>query len=297
MPSKIAQETSAMVNLNFNDNDKSIIKRICGFLFFSMKIFFSENNIDYKSYTFGYTIYCLKESSNELSDIYAKGFLPYTGNLAIKEEVFYLARSLRAELDKFQDTSENRRLARIVEPLGLKIVLIPKEDFDVTNPDFIVFCETYIKDRIGEGNMSLERWNYILSRATGTHIFQVSSELNDTSKTIAYVLVAIQDKTLHYWFAFFDTEYMHKYSIGKWIMWRIIHWAKEHDFNYVYLGTAYEKTALYKIRDFKGLAFFDGYGWNLDMDLLKKRCNSDTEPKTFDVFKTLDNPNTFLEIL
>ena len=258
-----------------------------------MKIFFSEHNVDYTSYTFAYAIYCLKESQSELSMIYDKGFLPHTGNLDIEKEVFYLARSLRVNLEKFEDTSENRRVNRLVEPLNIQLEVIPKENFDLNDPDFLAFCENYINARIGEDNMGSERWQYILSRETATHFFKFSSE----NKTMGYVLAAMEGDFLHYWFAFFDVEYMRTHSLGKWLMWRVIRWAKDNNLRHVYLGTAYKPAALYKIRDHKGLEFFDGNRWNEDTKRLKMLCETDLEIKEKDHFKLLDEPDLFLENL
>ena len=258
-----------------------------------MKIFYSENNVDYGSYTFNYAIYCLKESQAELSTIYEKGFLPYTGNLSIEGDIFYLARSLRVELDRFEDTSENRRVNRLIEPLNIQLEVIEKSKFDLNNAEFLDFCENYINQRIGEENMSLERWQYILSRETGTHLLKFTIE----EKTVGYILAAINDVIFHYWFAFFDTEYMKTYSLGKWMMWRAIRWAKETGLKYVYLGTAYKASALYKIRDHKGLAYFDGYSWNQDTKQLKVLCETDLEIKASDRFKVIANQNEFLDTL
>ncbi|MGK0357470.1 MAG: arginine-tRNA-protein transferase, partial [Spirosomataceae bacterium] len=72
-----------------------------------MKIFLSENTVDYKSYTFNYAKYCVMESIDELTDVYENGFLPYSGDLRINKEIFYLARSLRVDIDRFKDSSEN----------------------------------------------------------------------------------------------------------------------------------------------------------------------------------------------
>lgn len=258
-----------------------------------MKIFFSENRVDYSTYTFDYAIYCLKESQNELPEIYEKGFLPYTGNLSIEEDTFYLARSLRVELDRFEDTSENRRVNRLVEPLNIQLEVISKEDFDLNATDFVTLSQEYISQRIGDDNMSMERWHYILSRETGTHIFRFSLE----GKLIGFVFAVLESDMLHYWFAFFNTEYMRSHSLGKWLMWRVIRWAKDHHLKYVYLGTAYKSSALYKIRDHKGLAYFDGYRWNQDVERLKTLCKNDLDPKFADEFKTLDNQNDFLKQL
>lgn len=258
-----------------------------------MKTFISENSVDYTSYTFNYALYALKESQDELSDIYNKGFLPYTGNTLLQKEVFYFARSLRVNLANFDDTSENRRVNRLVEPLEIEMNLISKSEFDVQSTEFMSFCENYINERIGEDNMSLDRWKYILRQETGTHLF----EFRNQERIMGYVLAAINDDMVHYWFAFFDTEYMRTHSLGKWMMWKVIRWAKDNNRKFAYLGTAYKPAALYKIRDHKGLEFWDGTGWNTDVKTLKEWCQTDLEPKANDRFKDLENPNTYLNQL
>lgn len=258
-----------------------------------MKVFYSENTVDYSSYTFSYAIYAMREGSEDVSPIYDKGFLPYTGNIDLEKEIFYLARSLRIDLERFDDTSENRRIARQMEPLNVKIELIKKEDFDLEESVFKALCEDYIHERIGEGNMSLERWAYILKSTIGTHILKFSSD----EKILGYILGSLTDNMFHYWFAFFDTAYMKSHSLGKWMMWRTIRWAKETNLKHVYLGTAYKSAALYKIRDHKGLEFWDGQKWNQDTNLLKDYCKTDLDPKTSDRFKIVTDPNKLLNEL
>lgn len=258
-----------------------------------MKIFYSENNVDYSSYTFSYAIYAMREGLEDVSPIYDKGFLPYTGNTSLEAETFYLARSLRVDLARFADTSENRRVCRQMEPLGVNVELIEKEKFDLEEPTFKALCEAYITERIGDANMTQERWNYILESSIGTHILK----FKNTDKTFGYILVSLTDTMLHYWFSFFDTDYMKSHSLGKWMMWRAINWSKENGLNYVYLGTAYKPAALYKIRDHKGLEFWDGQKWNQDVKLLKEYCKTDLEEKTSDRFKNLKEPNSFLNQL
>ena len=258
-----------------------------------MKIFFSENKVDYQSYTFDYAIYCLKETQQELPQIYEKGFLPFTGDLRLEGDVFYLARSLRVDTSKFEDTSENRRVARLIEPLNISLRVIPKAVFDIESTEFIAFCQNYISQRIGDENMSFDRLKFILGKETTTHFFEFRNE----NQLLGYVLACMEGNMLHYWFAFFEVEYLRSHSLGKWMMWRVIKWGKENGIKNVYLGTAYKASALYKIRDHKGLEFYDGSGWNTDMKTLKNLCETDLEPKTIDVFKKKDNPNDFLKSL
>ena len=63
--------------------------------------------------------------------------------------------------------------------------------------------------------------------------------------------------------------------IGKFMMEHIIHLAKKKNKEFVYLGTCYGEESLYKVRDFKGIEFFDGNSWENDIEKLKLLCKSD----------------------
>jgi leucyl-tRNA---protein transferase len=258
-----------------------------------MKVFFSENTVDYSTYTFNYTAYCVKEHQSELPDIYNKGFLPYSNNLSLQKDVFYMARSLRVDLPRFESTSENRRVDRQMAHLAPSFELYKKSDLDRTSSGFDNFCKTYIDERIGDDQMSLERFNYIMASPLASHVFVCKSQ----NKALGYVVACLEGSMLHYWFAFFDTTYMRSHALGKWLMWRTILWAKENQLAHVYLGTAYKPSAFYKIRDHKGLAYFDGACWSQDLEQLKKRCNTDLDPLEQDRFKLLQDPNLFIDQL
>ncbi|MFK7983783.1 MAG: GNAT family N-acetyltransferase [Saprospiraceae bacterium] len=256
-----------------------------------MKIFFSENQPDYATYTFNYAVYCIKEAQNELPKIYEKGFLPYTGNLKITSDIFYLARSLRVNLNQFADTSENRRINRKIADLDIQITVHEKANFDIKNPEFIAFCMDYAADRFSGNAMTENRLKYVLSKETGSHILAFTAN----GETLGYVLAGLEGNALQYWYAFFNQAYMRSHSLGKWMMWRTIHWAKDNELAYVYLGTCYGKHSLYKVRDHKGLEFFDGSRWNSDAKLLKTLCKTDSETINKDRFKLLENPDEFID--
>ena len=112
---------------------------------------------------------------------------------------------------------------------------------------------------------------------------------------VGYVLAVISPEIVHYWFSFFDLELMRSHSLGKWMMWSVIRWAKDQGKQSVYLGTVYGDKALYKVRDHKGLAFFDGHHWNTDMELLKSWCKTDIDRDATDRFKLADDPNAYIE--
>lgn len=237
-----------------------------------MRIFYSEYQAQYTSYTFSYAVYCIKENDQEFPQILEKGFLPYTNDLTVKKDIFYLARSTRINLENFKDTSENKRVNRKIEPLNIKLKVFKKSEFKIDD-NFINFCVDYAGERFAEGNMNKERFDYIFNKSYFSHIFVFQSD----DKMYGYVFVSIKDNMLHYWYSFFDTDYLREYSLGKWMMWKTVSWAKENKLDYIYIGTAYKTKALYKIRDHKGIEFFDGLKWNSDTKLLKLLCHRDEE--------------------
>ncbi len=243
-----------------------------------MKIFRSESFVDYSSYTFNYATYCIKEDQREIPEIYQNGFLPYSNDTDLEVETYYLARSLRVELDHFNDSSENRRVAKKIADLKPGFSLIPVENFDINDKGFLDFCMDFASRRFSE-KISKERLKYILKTESITHIFEFTLD----EKKVGYVIAIIENGTLHYWFAFFDLNFR-EYSLGKWLMYSVINWAAQDNLKYVYLGTCYGEKSLYKVRDFKSLSFFDGNRWNKDMKLLKQKCKSD-DHFVCDVFK------------
>lgn len=250
-----------------------------------MRIFFSEYQTDYSTYTFAYAVYCIQEHADELSAIYAQGFLPYTGDSGLQGNIFYLTRSVRVDLQNFADSSENRRIARKIEPLNIQYAISKKTKFNIEDPAFLDFCARYADERFSGGTMDESRLRYVLTRSSVSHIVKFSQE----EKPLGYVLACITPELLHYWYAFFDVAYLQTYSLGKWLMWRTIRWAQDQGLRYVYLGTCYGPKALYKVRNHRGCEFFDGTGWNRELQWLKTLCQQDHDvPRTCDIFKSSD---------
>ncbi|MEZ4896519.1 MAG: GNAT family N-acetyltransferase [Saprospiraceae bacterium] len=246
-----------------------------------MRIFYSEYMRDYSHYTFGYGVYCRMDDRKEMPQIYQHGFLPYSANLLLTDSIFYLCRSLRVNLANYQASSENRRTDRKLELLQPQMEQLPIAAIR-DDSTFRAFCMAYAAERFKHNAMNAERLNYILHHPVASHILAFSYD----GKPLGYVLVGIEAALLHYWFAFFDSQLMESYPVGKWLMWKVVDWSKANQLEYVYLGTCYGANSLYKVRDFKGLEYFDGAGWNTDMDRLKAWCKTDEDPVERDRFKT-----------
>ena len=234
-----------------------------------MKIFRSESLVDYRTYTFNYAVYCRQDETAETDKIYRSGFLPYSNSLELKQPHHYLARSLRVVLDNFVPTSENRRIAKKMTELQPDIIIWQKKDFD-NNENFRKFCLDYAAIRF-DGAMPSKRFEYIYKWPYFSHIFEFK-DVNQ--KVLGYVFAVMTNNILHYWFSFYDLQYS-RLGLGKWMMFKIIEWAKEQGLKEVYLGTCYGTKAMYKMRDFKGLEYFDGNTWNPDMKKLKQKCKTD----------------------
>ena len=255
-----------------------------------MKIFLSEYRHDYTTYTFGYTIYAVYENRADINLLYDGGFLPYTGNISLKTDLYYKSRGVRIDLNRFKDTSENRRVDRKATPLNLKYEIIPISEFTAW-ATFLAFANEYSHQRIGESKMPAERLEYIINRKYLSHIVKFSSGEN----TVGYILAVLTDKIFHYWFSFYDTKYLEQnIPLGKWLMWKGIRIAKELGCTYAYLGNSYLESALYKSRDFNGVEFFDGNGWNSDLEALHHRCSSDKYLKDLDLFKLGDDQDNWI---
>ena len=93
---------------------------------------------------------------------------------------------------------------------------------------------------------------------------------------IGYVLVYHNKNIMHYWFSFYDVKYLNDFPIGKFIMEKVIFYAKKNKMSFIYLGTCYGKKALYKVRDFKGIEYFDGNKWESNIKNLKELCKNDS---------------------
>lgn len=260
-----------------------------------MKIFKSEFINEYSTYTFSFAEYAVLESADDIPQIYSGGYLPYTGDLEINYPIFYLARSLRVNLERFKDSSENRRVDRKLEHLAPEIKRYSLSTFDYKDESFIDFCLSYANERFSGNSMSKERFNYIMESKIATDILEFRN--SKTNELLGYVLAVIKDNTFHYWFSFFNTQYIQDIPLGKWMMWKMISWSKENGLDYTYLGTSYGKKSLYKIRDFKGLEFFNGNTWDDNIKTLKSLCKQDDITKEKDLFKSSSTKNDFIHQL
>lgn len=164
-----------------------------------MKIFLHEFGHHYKKYLFGYTLHALREQNDLFNDLFAKGFLPYTGDTAIKN-TYYMARSCRIELEKFSLSSENRRIQKKILP-GTFIKTKHSPEELINNDHFIKFCIDYFTNRHGPDIFSKERLQFVLSFSNEVHVIKYANTQGDA---MAYVIETQGKDAAQYWFSFYD---------------------------------------------------------------------------------------------
>lgn len=260
-----------------------------------MKMFFAEYRKDYESYTFSYAPYVVFQSRDEMSEVYDSGFLPYTGNVELDHFLYYKARSLRVDLNKFDLGSENRRVSRKFEPFDVSVTWIPAQEFDFESDGFVSFCTAYSRQRFKGGEMPEERLDYVLHSPflTDLVLFEIDG------KKAGYVFVSQNGDMVHYWYSFYELEDFQDLPLGKYMMLEVIRLSKEKGLSHCYLGTCYGAHSLYKVRDFKGVEFSDGTRWSSDVKQLKTWCKNDDQEMESDRFKQLSSgeANDYLQEL
>src|SRR3989339_412909 len=159
-----------------------------------MKITRNEFGHDYQTYRFGYCEYAALEPKDSLADFYEKGFLPYSADPAM-QNVFYMARSARIALPKFEFSSENRRIWKRFDALfSFRTLSISEAKKD---PRIRTLFLKYFKKRHGEIVMPAKRFDAILE---WTLPFRVL--VYEKVGTLVAAVLEVSGKTFgHFWFS------------------------------------------------------------------------------------------------
>ena len=224
-----------------------------------MKLIFSEQTVDYAHYQFSYAIWAVPEAGETPADIFQAGFLPSSRQL----DRFYLCRQIRVALEKFELSSENRRILRKGE--GIDVELVPREKFDYT-PARREFFKTYADAKFGRDVMTYERLDSLFSTPIISHLLVFTDSKNGREIGVATLHVA-GAALAYYYYAFYDLGYANR-SLGMFMMTSAAELFAGRGLKHLYLGTCYSDKALYKTQ-FAGVEFFNGFRWSDNLEELK----------------------------
>ncbi len=231
-----------------------------------MRVSRGEFAHDYATYSFGYTLHAELEPHDELTHVYREGFLPASVDPAVHNR-FYMARSIRVPLARYEATSENRRIYKKFDGVFETETVDPA--FLKSDSLFSSCFLSYFRDHHGQGVMSEERLAGILS----TDLPLYGTAYAKDGNRVAYVLEVKGADFVHYWFSCYDTSFSGS-SLGMWLMLDSVRRAKQEGSTYAYLGTAYGEKGRYKM-NIAPLQFWDGTTWQENDTLLKERIVHD----------------------
>jgi arginyl-tRNA--protein-N-Asp/Glu arginylyltransferase len=224
-----------------------------------MKLLFSEQNADYATYSYSYAVWAIPEPGETAADIFNAGFLPSGHSV----ERFYLVRQIRVALEKFELSSENRRILR--KGAGLTMELVPRAQYDFT-PERRQFFKSYADTRFGREIMTLERLDALFSSPVCSHLLVFSDTA--TGAEVGVVVLFLQEPSLaFYYYGFYDLHHPVK-SLGLYMMTTAVEFLAGRGCRHLYLGTCYSERALYKTQ-FAGVEFFNGFRWSQNLAELK----------------------------
>lgn len=224
-----------------------------------MKVIFSEFKPNYKNYYFPYQVYLKKEAGDDVDLIYQNGFLP----ARITTDLFYLARSVRIDLKNFQPTSENRRIER--KNNYLSIAKVSYKDFKYSY-EIGKLGKDFYDAKFGKKIMSAYKLKWLFTSGCCSHILVFKDKSKE--RVLGYCPCFESTDILHYAYPFYDISLPYK-DLGMGMMLAAIKLAFSEQKKYVYLGTLYTESSLYKLQ-FKGIEYFTGYEWSSDIEELKK---------------------------
>lgn len=187
-----------------------------------------------------------------ISKIYDSGFL-YT---RIDKGIMHQTRSVRIDLDKFELSSENRRILKKGNDISFEICEIPYQKYDWK----IGKLAKDFYDKKAPGDFSVNKIKEII---TTNHNF--SNLINFSGK--GYVICYMNNNMIHYSYPFYDLENCPK-DMGMIMMTKVISEMKTRGLKYFYLGSLQRPTDVYKLQ-FSNMEWFDGKKWNEDLEEVK----------------------------
>jgi len=224
-----------------------------------VKLLFSEAAPDYGHYIFPYAVWAFPEPGETPADLFNSGFLPSSRNL----DRFYLCRQVRVVLAQFRPSSENRRILRKGQDLAA--ALIPRAQFDYT-PQRRGLYKTYADAKFGKEVMSFERLDALFEGRIISHLLLFTDAR--TGAEVGTVTLCLEPPAMaYYYYAFYDLAYFSR-NLGMFMMtWAVAEFARR-GFRFLYLGSCYRRSALYKTQ-FSGAQFFNGLRWSANLEELK----------------------------
>ncbi len=196
----------------------------------------------------------IKDNSPEnISSMYDNGFV-FT---RIDKDMMHQTRSIRIDLDRFELSSENRRILRKGESISIIENIIPYSSY------------SWEIGKIGKDFYESRKADFSANKIKELIIDNKSNfNLFFNFSDIGYAICYINNKILHYSYPFYNLKNSSK-DMGMIMMLKTILLAKEKKLKYIYLGSLQRSNDVYKLQ-FSGIEWFDGKMWQSDIEGAKE---------------------------
>ncbi len=188
-----------------------------------------------------------------ISKMYDNGFV-FT---RIEKGMMHQTRSVRIDLNKFELTSENRRILRKGEEIMISKDSIP---YSAYTWEIGKLAKDFYDKKAGSAFSA----NKIKELLTTADNFNTLYSFSGLGYAICYENTSI----LHYCYPFYDLEKASK-DMGLIMMTKVLEKAKSLGLKYVYLGSLQRPSDVYKLQ-FEGIEWFDGEIWKNDVEEVKE---------------------------
>jgi len=187
-----------------------------------------------------------------ISQMYENGFV-FT---RIEKGIMHQTTSVRIDLNKFELTSENRRILRKGEEIIINKDSIP---YSAYSWEIGKLAKDFYDKKAG-GAFSANKIKELLTTADNFNTLYSFSGLG-------YAICYENASMLHYCYPFYDLEKAPK-DMGLIMMTKVLEKAKLLGLKYVYLGSLQRPSDVYKLQ-FEGIEWFDGGVWKSDVEEVK----------------------------
>lgn len=173
-------------------------------------------------------------------------------------------RSLRINLDKFELSSENKRILKKTEELSLSISPIPYSEYTW---NIHKMGKDFYEQKFGAKTFSAQKIKELMTDKEKSNFNRLLTYSIDTA-VIGYCISLETKNIIHYCYPFYNLDIDFP-NLGMGMMLQAIVRAKKENKKYIYLGSAQRPTDTYKLQ-FNGLEWFDGKTWQTNTGELKQ---------------------------
>lgn len=199
---------------------------------------------------------------NILISEYNNGFVLTRINIGFLVKV----RSIRINLHKFLETSENKR---ILKKFNHKINIIPLP-LDKFNSKILILAKSFYDNKFGKNIFSGTKIKELLTQNSNFNALLAYENEQEIEGYCFCKIIESKQKIIHYAYPFYSLNKLNT-NFGMYMMTLAIKYFHEKQFDYIYLGSCHDEKCKYKLQ-FKGVEWFNEENniWEFDISKLKK---------------------------